>query len=64
MIEFITSHIRVCVICDDQVDTREEEEGGDPDGCEIDHGQWVCSHDCWDFAVWSEVNEKEADQWL
>lgn len=48
---FITSHIRVCVICGAPVDTREEAEGGDPEGCEIEHGQWVCSQDCWEDAT-------------
>lgn len=48
---FITDHIKECVVCSGPVDTREETEGGDPDGCEVMPGEWVCCQDCWEDYV-------------
>jgi hypothetical protein len=44
---FITDHIKECCVCLAPVDTREETEGGDPEGCQIDDAKWVCSRECW-----------------
>lgn len=52
---FVTDHIKECCVCLAPVDIREEPEGGDPEGCQIESGQWVCSGECWDDAV----NDKE-----
>lgn len=50
---FVTGHIATCTMCGANVDTREEEAGGDPDGCEVVPGQWVCSRECDDaYAEW------------
>ena len=40
-----------CQVCGAPVDTREEDEGGGPDGCELHGGGWVCSGACYDRAV-------------
>jgi hypothetical protein len=45
---FVTGHIKECCACGAGVDTREECDGGNPDGAEIDGGDWVCSPECWD----------------
>lgn len=36
-----------CTICGSAVDTREIEDGGAPDGCELASGKWVCSRECY-----------------
>ena len=48
---FITDHLKECCVCGAAVDTREEAEGGSPDGCELSTGDWVCSRECWLDAV-------------
>lgn len=40
-----------CVVCGEAVDTREVEEGGSEDGCELARGGWVCSSRCYDKAT-------------
>lgn len=40
--------IKNCIKCSRIIDTREEEDGGDPHGCEYDAG-WVCSSECADL---------------
>lgn len=40
-----------CCVCGDVVDPREVEEGGDPDGCELSDGRWVCSRKHYDIAL-------------
>lgn len=40
-----------CVVCGEAVDTREVEDGGSEDGCELAHGGWVCSGPCYDKAT-------------
>lgn len=37
----------LCHICGGPVDTREESEGGSPEGCEVENGEWVCSRTCY-----------------
>lgn len=36
-----------CTICGSAVDTREIEDGGAPDGCELASGKWACSRECY-----------------
>lgn len=40
-----------CCNCGMVVDTREVEDGGSPDGCELSTGEWVCSSECYDEVV-------------
>lgn len=35
-----------CCVCGGEVDTREVDEGGDPEGCQLTDGRWVCSREC------------------
>jgi hypothetical protein len=44
-----------CCVCSRVVDTREENEGGDPFGCELDDGRWTCSEPCWSTAVGADA---------
>ncbi|MEM1151941.1 MAG: hypothetical protein AAGI03_15565 [Pseudomonadota bacterium] len=37
-----------CVECGKFIDTREDWEGGDTDGAELNDGTWVCSFECWE----------------
>lgn len=37
-----------CVICGNPVDTVEIEDGGSPDGCQLNDGRWVCTRECYD----------------
>lgn len=53
---FVTDHMEECCMCLAIVDTREETEGGDPEGCQLSSGLWVCSSECWDDAC---ANEEE-----
>ncbi len=39
-----------CCECGAAVDTREVEDGGGPDGCQLTDGRWVCRAECWDAA--------------
>lgn len=36
-----------CQHCGGDVDTKEVEDGGSPDGCEVLAGLWVCSRPCY-----------------
>ena len=47
----IVPNIVKCVQCGADVDTREVEDGGSPDGCEVRPGRWVCSPVCWQKEV-------------
>ncbi len=40
-----------CCECGASVDTREVEDGGGPDGCQLTDGRWVCRAECWEAAV-------------
>ena len=40
-----------CCKCGRVVDTWEESEGGDPHGCELASGEWVCSEECFTAAL-------------
>ena len=40
-----------CVFCGADVDTREVEDGGKPEGAQLDNGEWVCSSECWDAEI-------------
>lgn len=44
-------YIEACFVCGNRVDTREVEDGGDPDGCQLSNQSWVCSSECWDIAT-------------
>lgn len=48
---FITDHIKECCVCGASIDTREEMEGGSPDGCQMANGAWVCDTHCYDEAA-------------
>ncbi len=47
-----------CVQCNKPVDTREVEDGGSEDGCELYGGGWVCSRECWAEYVDGEFRTK------
>lgn len=40
-----------CCQCNRLVDTRENDEGGDIHGCQMDDGTWVCCGECWEKAA-------------
>jgi len=42
-----------CCHCGRIVDTREQTEGGDAFGAELNDGRWTCSIECWDTIVGS-----------
>lgn len=54
-LEFMTK----CCACGKNVDMREVEDGGDPDGSELSNGRWVCSGECWDTVVEREEREQK-----
>lgn len=58
---FITDHVAECCVCSANVDTREVTEGGDPEGCQLFDGQWVCSDDCYDTIYSTEGELANAD---
>lgn len=37
-----------CKVCERTVDTREQTDGGDPHGGQLESGEWVCSHECYE----------------
>lgn len=47
-------HSADCCVCGAPVDTREVEDGGNPEGAELSDGRWVCSPECWD-KIFSKV---------
>lgn len=44
----------LCSVCEGEVDTREVEDGGTPDGCDIGNGDWVCGRDCYNTFLMRE----------
>ena len=43
-----------CMVCSNDVDTREVSEGGSEHGCQIDATHWVCSGGCYDAVMYAE----------
>lgn len=45
-----------CSVCGAEVDMRETDDGGSPDGCELENGHWVCSGECWDAHAETKIS--------